>query len=169
MSNSPQQPAEHNGYSGFYFAAFLALLACSMVLRTIPPLGFALLLLWVLPSLIQARANIARQGRYLPLPWEDQFAAVVVGFILQIPLWLTAGFVSFLLTAFLLARVPASIAQRWSQEPPNYFIAWLIIAISVYLILFVATLAWSLSITYRDAPDSKRISIRDAKPIYHPF
>lgn len=159
----------HQVPAGFASAAFLAVAFCGILSLAVPAAGLALFFFWTLPSLIHARASIAHQSRFLPLPWEDQIAAVIVGFIIQIPLWLTAGFVSFLLTLILLAGIPATASGGWPLEAAVYLVAWVVVTIGVYLVLFVAMLIWSIHGIYHDNPDSKRISIRDAKPIYHPF
>lgn len=169
MSKNYDQVNENNGYSGFFFAAFLVNFACSVVFQSIPPLGLAIFLLWILPSLIHAWAIISRQSRNLPLPWEDQFAAVIVASILQIPLWLTAGFLGFLLGALaydllLQASIPNVPPQRG-----GYFLVWSLTTFTIYLALYVAMLVGTSIGSYRDHQSSKCVSIRDAKPIYHPF
>lgn len=169
MSRLSEQANKSRGDIGYYLGSFLAILFGSILTQLVAPIGLAFLLLWALPSLIHARVSIARQSQYLPLPWEDQFAAVVVGFILQIPLWLTSGFVGFLLALILLSGNPSPTTGGWPLEVGAAFLAWMVATFGIYLVLYIATLAWSVHGVYHDDPASKCISIRDAKPIYHPF
>ena len=172
MSQRHEQTATEGSSSGFFFAAMLALLIGSFVFLLIPPVGLALLLFWILPSLVHAWTSIARQSRYFPLPWEDQFAAVIVSFIMQIPLWLTAGFVGFLLGAVvfdLLVGGPEVRLDKGPLEVAGYIVVWFVSTIGIYLTLYLATLIWPVYAIYHDDPADKTTSIRDAKPIYHPF
>jgi len=172
MSSSGERSNKKTGTHGFLLAASIVIAAGALLTVLIPPVGIALLVLWIAPSLIHAWANISRQSRYLPLPWEDQFAAVIVAFILQIPLWLTAGFVGFLLGALafdLLARGAPANTGGWPLEVGAYFLVWIAVTVPVYIALFFSTLFWATRGLYGGDPKSKRVSIRDAKPIYHPF
>ncbi|QDU77224.1 hypothetical protein Pan97_42860 [Bremerella volcania] len=169
MPKLDEQANENHGYSGFLFAAFLAIFFCSIVFLAIPPVGVALFLFWTLPSLIHAWANIARHSRYVPLPWEDQFAAVIVACILQIPLWLTAGFMGFLLGALVCDLLIHALAGASALPVGSYIVVWIAVTIPVYVVLFITTVLWTTFGLYCDDSESNRISIRDAKPIYHPF
>lgn len=152
-----------HGFVGYFAAAFIALGFCSLVSLAVPPIGLSLFFFWTLPSLIHARINIVGQGRYMPLPWEDQFAAVILAFILQIPLWLTAGFFGFVLGALVYDLLARTVVAD------SYFIVWMGTTLIIYLGLFVTLILMVTIGPYRNDPRSKRISIRDAKPIYHPF
>jgi len=154
-----------HGFVGFAAAASVAIAFCAILSLAIPVAGLGLFFLWTLPSLIHARANIAHLSRFIPLPWEDQFAAVIVAFIVQIPLWLTAGFLGFLLGALAFDL----LTRGWSVEAASYVVVWLLTTIVVYVVLFSAMLLGTSLGTYCNDPRSKRVSIRDAKPIYHPF
>ncbi|PQO41805.1 hypothetical protein C5Y96_00075 [Blastopirellula marina] len=169
MSNLNDQSQENNGYSGFIFAAFLAIFFCFLLFLAIPLLALAIYLLWILPSLIHAWVNITRQSRNLPLPWEDQFAALIVAFILQIPLWLTAGFLGFLLGALAYDLLVQASIPNIPPRLGGYFLFWSVTTLGVYLTLFSAVLLWTTIGSYSNDQDSKTVSIRDAKPIYHPF
>lgn len=169
MSNLRSLTQPKRGFVGFAAAASLAIGFCAILSLAVPIAGLVLFFFWTLPSLIHARASIVRQSLFVPLPWEDQFAAVIVGFILQIPLWLTAGFIGFLLAAVLLAGTPTPTIGGWPLESAVYFVLWIGVTIGIYCLLFFATLIWSIHGIYHDDPASKCVSIRDAKPIYHPF
>lgn len=169
MSKPQEQDSKTDGYSGFIFAALLAIFACSLLFLAIPLLALVIYLLWILPSLIHAWVNITRQSRYLPLPSEDQFAAVIMAFVLQIPLWLTAGFLGFLLGALAYDILVQAFYSRTDPPLATYLLVWIATTFVVYLALFLALLRWTSHGYFSDNQNSKGVSIRDAKPIYHPF
>lgn len=162
MSSRNSLMRHKHGFVGFAAAASVPIALSALLSLAVPCAGLMLFFLWTLPSLIHAQAIIKHQSRFVPLPWEDQFAAVIVAFILQIPLWLTAGFIGFLLGAVVFDVLSHSTGAVYAS-------VWFTTTIVAYLGLFFVMLVGMRRIAYRDDPNSKSISIRDAKPIYHPF
>ncbi len=155
------------GIAGYFSALYVGLVLCSCVAVIVPPIGLAIFLLWLIPSAVHSGCLIARQGRYLPLPWEDQFAAVLVSAIFQIPLWLTSGFLGFVLGALVFDYFATNPISQGNSL--SYATVWFFTSLGIYLSLFVVTIFQSFGKIYRHTSEGKRTSIRDAKPIYHPF
>ncbi|MEW4452769.1 hypothetical protein AB1L30_08850 [Bremerella sp. JC817] len=161
-----------SSYTGFSFMVCLVFgMGLSLAVLS-PPLGIGFLLGWALPSLLLAVLTIARHSDDMPLPWEDQIIAVVVSFVLQIPLWIVANFIGFtfggLVFDLAVGRAEAASIEPLPQMTLN-LLCWAGTTFATYCCLFIGLLAWGRVGIYNDDPNSKQTSIRDAKAIHHPF
>ncbi|GAA4435676.1 hypothetical protein [Bremerella cremea] len=161
-----------SSYTGFIFMVCLVLgMGLSLAVLS-PPLGIGFLLCWALPSLVLAMLTIARHSDDMPLPWEDQVIAVVVSFVLQIPLWIVANFFGFMFGGLVfdltVGRAEAASIVQLPLMTMN-MLCWAATTWATYCCLFIGLLVWGRVGVYNDDPNSKLTSIRDAKAVHHPF
>ncbi len=161
-------PAKH-GHFGYLLAAGLLLGLGGLLTLLILPVGIGFIALLAVPALIHSAFLIHSQSERHSLPWEDQCAAVVVSFVLQIPLWLSSGFVAFLVIA-LLENLPLrntiEAHDNWSIS--GFYLLWMVVSLLAYLGLFAVSFRLMRGYVYHDDPNSKTISLRDTMSVHHP-
>ena len=166
----PDGTISRSSFSGYLIAGGILLGVSALLTFLVMPLGLAFLLLLVIPSLIHSAILIAAQAGRIPLPWEDQFAAVVVSFVVQFPLWMISGFIGFLLGTLLFANVPIdALSDEMPEETVRFWAMLGLSTLVVYVSLFVLTIRLLQGSMYRGDPGSKKLSMRDSMPIHPPM